>query len=94
MYVCPPPTLHFPPPLLNQKNAVSKMPPDLYFLVRTVQLLRGISSAFELDFSLSHAWAPYAARTLRRHPALVKQFLAEDVPLVDPKHRRKAVKLA
>lgn len=54
-----------------KKNAVSKLPSDLYFVVRTVQLLRGISSAFNLDFSVSDAWAPYAARTLKRHPELV-----------------------
>ena len=63
----------FNPESALKKNAVSKMPSELYFVVRTVQLLRGISSAFNLDFSLSDVWAPYASRTLRRHPDLVKQ---------------------
>ena len=72
-------------------NAVSKLPPDLYFLgipsciiavnvllhtsslylycphtlpVRTVQLLKGISFAFDLDFSLAQTWAPLARKTI------------------------------
>jgi aarF domain-containing kinase len=55
-----------------KRNAVSKMPQDLYFVVRTVQLLRGIASAFDLDYSLSTAWAPYAAKIVSKYPALSK----------------------
>ena len=53
-----------------KKNAVSKMPSDLYFVVRTVQLLRGISSAFDLDYSLATTWGPYAEKIISKYPAL------------------------
>lgn len=53
-----------------KRNAVSKMPSDLYFVVRTVQLLRGIASAFNLDYSLSTAWGPYADRIILKYPEL------------------------
>jgi aarF domain-containing kinase len=53
-----------------KRNAVSKMPSDLYFVVRTVQLLRGIACAFDIDYSLSSAWAPYADRIIKKYPAL------------------------
>lgn len=46
-------------------NRVITMPPDLFFVVRTVQMLRGISAAFGLDdFSLADQWAPYAQQAL------------------------------
>ena len=48
-----------------KSNAVTNMPTDLYFLVRTVQLMRGIAYAFELDYSLAQAWAPFARRTIK-----------------------------
>eukprot|EP01041_Mallomonas_annulata_P006824 gene6824-13824_t len=47
-----------------KSNAVTSLPTDLYFLVRTVQLIRGIAFAFELDYSLAQTWAPYARRTI------------------------------
>jgi predicted unusual protein kinase regulating ubiquinone biosynthesis (AarF/ABC1/UbiB family) len=50
-----------------KKNSVTKMPSDLYFVVRTVQLLRGIAFAFGIDYSLSKAWGPYAERTLAKY---------------------------
>jgi hypothetical protein len=46
------------------KNAVTKMPSDLYFVVRSIQLIRGITFAFGLDYSLANAWAPYAKKTI------------------------------
>ena len=48
------------------KNTVAAMPSDFYFLVRTVQLMRGIAYAFDLDFSLAEKWGPYARRVIRR----------------------------
>jgi len=45
-------------------NSVTKMPSDLYFIVRTVQLMRGICFAFDLDYSLAAAWAPLAKQVL------------------------------
>lgn len=65
-----------------KKAAITKLPPDLYFLgtqslthcplssltfpflVRTVQLLKGIAFAFDLDYSLSEVWAPLARKTI------------------------------
>ena len=55
-----------------KRNAVCKMPQDLYFVVRTVQLLRGIASAFDLDYSLSAAWGHYAEKIVSKYPALCK----------------------
>jgi len=51
-------------------NTIVEMPQDLYFLVRTVQLMRGITFAFGLDYSLAKKWAPYARRVLAEHPTL------------------------
>jgi aarF domain-containing kinase len=47
-----------------KNNTVASMPSDLYFLVRTVQLMRGISYAFGLDYSLADSWAPYAKKAM------------------------------
>ena len=44
-----------------KRNAVLSMPSDLYFLLRTIQIMRGMSKAFGLkDFSLAEVWTPYA----------------------------------
>jgi hypothetical protein len=51
-------------------NTICEMPPDLYFFVRTVQLMRGITFAFGLDYSLAKRGAPYARRVLAKHPDL------------------------
>lgn len=51
-------------------NTICEMPPDLYFFVRTVQLMRGITFAFGMDYSLAKRWAPYARRVLAMHPDL------------------------
>lgn len=45
-------------------NPVKKLPADLYFVVRTVQLLRGIAHAFEVDYSVADAWRPHARKIL------------------------------
>jgi hypothetical protein len=54
-----------------KRNAVSNMPAELYFVVRTVQLLRGIAYAFDIDYSLATAWGPYATKILQKYPELV-----------------------
>lgn len=42
-------------------NPIKLMPPEIYFVVRSVQMLRGLISAFQItDFSLAEMWAPYA----------------------------------
>jgi len=47
-----------------KSNSVTRMPPDLYFLVRTVQMMRGIAYAFDLNFSLADHWVPLAQRVI------------------------------
>jgi len=54
----------FSPNNALKANAVTALPSDLYFVVRTVQLLRGIAFAFDVDFSLADSWRPYARRVL------------------------------
>lgn len=49
------------------KNTVAAMPSDFYFLVRTVQLMRGIAYAFDLDYSLAQSWIPYAKKAIERY---------------------------
>jgi aarF domain-containing kinase len=50
-----------------QNNTVTKMPSDLYFVVRTVQLLRGITFAFGLDYSLADKWSYLAQRVIAKN---------------------------
>ena len=51
-----------------KSQTVTKLPSDLYFLVRTVQLMRGIAFAFDLDYSLADKWAPYAKEVIKSSP--------------------------
>lgn len=57
----------FKPESALKKNSVTKLPSDLYFLVRCVQLIRGISYGFGVDYSLADSWAPYAEKILQEH---------------------------
>lgn len=46
---------------------VESFPPDLFFLLRTIQIFKGICSATgNTDFSLAKEWEPLARRALRR----------------------------
>jgi hypothetical protein len=45
-------------------NAVTNMPSDLYFLIRTIQIFRGICAGFEIDYSLANAWSKHAKNIL------------------------------
>ena len=45
-------------------NTISQMPSEMYFLIRTVQLMRGITFAFGIDYSVCSKWAPYARKTI------------------------------
>lgn len=46
---------------------VESFPPDLFFLLRTIQIFKGICSATDNDdFSLAREWEPLARRALRR----------------------------
>jgi hypothetical protein len=46
---------------------VDKFPSDMFFVLRVVQLLRGLANAMDpdLDFSSASQWAPYARDALR-----------------------------
>lgn len=46
-------------------NAVTYMPSDLYFLIRTIQIFRGICAGFEIDYSLAGAWSKHARDVLK-----------------------------
>lgn len=50
-----------------KNNTVTRMPSDLYFVVRTVQLLRGITFAFNIDYSLCDRWAYLAQRVIAKN---------------------------
>ena len=43
-------------------NPILLMPPEIYFLVRSVQMMRGLTSAFHLDFSLAKEWGSLASK--------------------------------
>lgn len=47
--------------------SVSKMPSDLYFLVRTIQIFRGMCFAFDIDFSMAKEFSPYAKKLLQHN---------------------------
>ena len=57
------------------KNTVASMPSDFYFVVRTVQLIRGIAHAFGLDYSLANTWGPYARKAITRLEKSQKQYI-------------------
>ena len=46
--------------------SIDHLPQDLFFLLRTVQILKGICTAtYNPDFSIAVAWAPIARQALR-----------------------------
>jgi aarF domain-containing kinase len=49
-----------------KENPVVKLPPDLYFIIRSIQLLRGIACAFEIDYSVSDVWIRKAKDTINK----------------------------
>jgi hypothetical protein len=47
--------------------AITRFPPDLFFVLRVVQLLRGMANGMGIDdFSSAAQWAPLARRAVRR----------------------------
>ena len=48
-----------------KSNAIKSFPSDLYFLVRTIQLIRGIAYVCKIDYSLAKTWQPYAKQVLQ-----------------------------
>ena len=54
-----------------KKMAVKHFPSDMFFVLRVVQLLRGLSTHMGVDnFSTAHQWRPFADDTLRQHGML------------------------
>lgn len=54
-----------------KKMAVKHFPSDMFFVLRVVQLLRGLSTHMGVDnFSTAHQWRPFADDTLRQHGLL------------------------
>eukprot|EP00243_Klebsormidium_subtile_P010137 TRINITY_DN5332_c0_g2_i1.p1 TRINITY_DN5332_c0_g2~~TRINITY_DN5332_c0_g2_i1.p1 ORF type:complete len:140 (-),score=29.51 TRINITY_DN5332_c0_g2_i1:313-687(-) len=47
-----------------QKNPVTEFPKDLFFVLRTVQLLRGLTMGMGIDWSVAEAWKPLAEEAL------------------------------
>lgn len=48
-----------------KKNPILSIPPDLFFVVRTVQILRGLTYSLGIsDFSLAEKWEPFARKAL------------------------------
>ncbi|EIE21462.1 ABC1-domain-containing protein [Coccomyxa subellipsoidea C-169] len=45
---------------------ISHFPPDVFFVLRVMQLLRGLAGGLGVDFSAARQWAPLARRALRR----------------------------
>jgi hypothetical protein len=46
---------------------VEHFPPDVFFVLRVMQLLRGLAGGMGVsDFSAARQWAPYARAALRR----------------------------
>jgi len=50
-----------------RSNAVKVFPPDLFFMLRSIQIIKGISHGLDVDFHLSRIWAPYADQYLASH---------------------------
>jgi aarF domain-containing kinase len=51
-----------------KRNAVERMPPDLFFLIRSIQLLRGLAVGLGLrDFSIVERWKGYAKDVLSQN---------------------------
>lgn len=50
-----------------RKVAIDQFPPDLFFLLRTVQIMKGIcNSSDNSEFSVAKIWAPIARRALKK----------------------------
>ncbi|BDA44687.1 probable AarF domain-containing protein kinase 1 [Coccomyxa sp. Obi] len=45
---------------------IEHFPPDVFFVLRVMQLLRGLAGGLGVEFSAARQWAPIARRALRR----------------------------
>ncbi|CAI7805968.1 unnamed protein product [Closterium sp. NIES-53] len=48
-----------------KRNGIEKFPEDLFFVVRTMQLLRGLAMGMGLNESLAEQWRPIAQQALK-----------------------------
>lgn len=49
-------------------NSVQEYPQDLYFILRTVLMFRGMAQSLGVEFSIADKWAPHAQRLLASPP--------------------------
>ncbi|KAL4431977.1 hypothetical protein ABPG77_000244 [Micractinium sp. CCAP 211/92] len=57
----------FDPDSPIKQMGIQKFPPDMFFVLRVVQLLRGLASGMKVsDFSSAKQWAPYAKEASRQ----------------------------
>jgi aarF domain-containing kinase len=59
-------------------NAVLSFPSDLCYVLRTVQILRGMSVGMGVDFDLTKVWAPMAEGYLKREAGKEKGGKGEE----------------
>jgi len=64
-------------------NAVLSFPSDLCYVLRTVQILRGMSLGMGVDFDLTKVWAPMAEGYLKRTTDKEEGGREDEVELVD-----------
>ena len=60
-------------------NAVLSFPSDLCYILRTIQILRGMSTGMGVDFNLTQVWSPMAQNFLDREKEAAKAKEAEVV---------------
>ena len=47
-----------------KKAAITSFPSDLFFVLRVVQLLRGMAAGMDVEFSSAQQWLPWAQETI------------------------------
>jgi aarF domain-containing kinase len=64
------------------KNLIESVPSDLFFIIRTIQLIRGITHSLGVtDFSLAEEWEPFATEFILKNdqtPRIPKHRLAKN----------------
>lgn len=53
-----------------KKAQISEFPKDYFLILRVVQLIRGLASHMDVDFSTAKQWEPFAKRSLREKAAM------------------------
>ena len=60
----PPSPLPPSPPVPSPPPPFQQFPPDMVFVVRTLQILRGLVTGMKVDFSSAQQWLPIAREVL------------------------------